>query len=49
MLILQSVGKQGKYKLCFILRIKSYTQRVKFTMRFAFVEKITSVKQIETQ
>ena len=44
---LKSVGKQGKYKLCFNLRIKSYAQRVKLTMGFVNVEKITLAKQIE--
>ena len=47
-LILQSVGKQGKYQLCFIWRIKSYTQRAKVIMGIENVEKITSGKQIET-
>ena len=45
---MQSVGKQGKYQLCFIWRIKSYTQRAKVIMGIENVEKITSGKQIET-
>ena len=45
---MQSVGKQGKYKLCFVSSIKSYNQCAKFTMGFAPVEKITLVKQKET-
>ena len=37
-----------KIQTLFHLKDKSYTQRVKFTMGFANVEKITSAKQKET-
>ena len=45
---MQSVIKQAKYKISFAWKIKRYTQRVKFTMEFAKVEKITLTKQKET-
>ena len=45
---MQSVGKQQKYKLCFIWKIKSYNQHLKFTMAFVNVGKIISAKQKET-
>ena len=38
-LTLQSVGKQEKYKLCFVWRIEIHTQRVRFTMWFVNVGK----------
>ena len=47
-LILESAGKQEKYKRCFVWRIKSFTQSVKLTTGFVNVEKIMLAKQKET-